>query len=320
MLRHIGLLLGIVLLTIVLPLDSKAIAGEKKPPARNWRSVNDFLYAIDYNNLKAIGKTKFDLVILDADNFEADDLRYSPKALAELKRSKGGNKLLLAYICIGEAESFRAYWKPAWDKTKDGKPDKGAPNWLGRNIYPEWEGSYVVKYWDVEWQKLVLRRIDGIIAAGFDGIYLDRVDSYEYWMPGGRSKANYKEAERKMIDFVKLIARHARKKGRADFGVFPQGGFGLAEHADYVAVTTGIGNEDNWFNGNSRNGQGETKEILKYLDTFKKAGKLVLVTDYVTRTPLIYDFYSNARSKGYIPYATVRPLNKLTVNQGFAPD
>lgn len=304
----------------VFSLSFPVIAKEKPPVSRNWRSVNDFLYAIDYTNLNAISKTKFDLVILDADNYEQSDLRYSPKQLSALKRSKGGNKLLLAYICIGEAESFRAYWNPAWDKNEDGKPDKGAPKWLGRNIYPEWEGSYVVKYWEPEWQKLVLNRIDGIIAAGFDGIYLDRVDSYEYWMPGGRSKANYKAAERKMVDFVKLIARHARKKGRPDFGVFPQGGFGLAEHADYVSVTTGIGNEDNWFSDNSRNGKGETEEILQHLDTFKKSGKLILVTDYVTKTPLIKDFYTNARSKGYVPYATVRPLNRLTMNKGFEPD
>lgn len=295
-------------------------AAEKKPAPRNWSAVTDFLYAIDYTNYKAIGKTKFDLVILDADNFEEDNMRYSPKSLANLKRSKGGSKLLLAYICIGEAENFRTYWKSAWDRNNDGKPEKGAPKWLGPNIYPEWEGSYVVKYWHPDWQKLVLKRIDGIIAAGFDGIYLDRIDSYEYWMPGGGSKANYKAAEQQMINFVKLIARHARKKGGADFGVFPQGGFGLAGHADYVAVTTGIGNEDNWFNDNRRNGKGETAEILDSLDAFKKAGKLVLVTDYVTKTPLIKDFYTNARSKGYVPYATVRPLNKLTINKGFEPD
>ena len=49
-------------------------------------------------------------------------------------------------------------------------------------------------------------------------------------------------------------------------------------------------------------------------------GKLVLVMDYVTQQDLIDDFYSKARAKGYVPYATVMNLDKLTINPGYEPD
>jgi cysteinyl-tRNA synthetase len=53
---------------------------------------------------------------------------------------------------------------------------------------------------------------------------------------------------------------------------------------------------------------------------FKGAGKLVLVTDYVTKKSRIDDFYAKAEARGYVPYATVRDLNFLTINPGHEPD
>ncbi len=50
---------------------------------------------------------------------------------------------------------------------------------------PHWKGNYVVKYWDVDWQKIITGN-DGlyqkkILDAGFDGAYLDIIDAFEYF-------------------------------------------------------------------------------------------------------------------------------------------
>ena len=45
----------------------------------------------------------------------------------------------------------------------------------------------------------------------------------------------------------------------------------------------------------------------------------MLVTDYVTFQALIDDFYAKAIARGYVPYATVRDLNVLTINPGHEP-
>ncbi len=50
------------------------------------------------------------------------------------------------------------------------------------------------------------------------------------------------------------------------------------------------------------------------------AGKPVLVTDHVTQRAKIDAFYRKALSHGYVPYATRRDLDVLTINPGHAPD
>jgi hypothetical protein len=46
----------------------------------------------------------------------------------------------------------------------------------------------------------------------------------------------------------------------------------------------------------------------------------VLCTDYCRRAARVDRFYRLARSRGFVPYATVRDLDGLTVNGGHAPD
>jgi cysteinyl-tRNA synthetase len=311
------LAVGIFLvLSPALAATPKTTAGTTTPPKTpTWQTVQNFLYQLQNEKLPSIQKTKFQLVIMDPSRNGSDDQgAYTQKEIQALKNSPGAPKLVLAYLSIGEAEDYRNYWQQKWDAKHDGKPDPDAPQWLGSQIYPEWTGNYVVKYWDPEWQAIMLKRVNQIVDAGFDGVYLDRIDSYEYWLKSRPGAAN------DMINFVKKIAETARtRSGNTNFGVFPQGGFMLASRADYVAVCTGIGNEDNWHTDNRRNNLQDTNEILQELDRFKKAGKLVLVTDYVTQTSLINDFYKKALAKGYVPYATVRDLNRITINKGHEP-
>ncbi|NOX86519.1 MAG: hypothetical protein GXO86_11260, partial [Chlorobi bacterium] len=88
----------------------------------------------------------------------------------------------VCYMSIGEAEDYRYYWQPDW------KP--GNPSWLDKEN-PDWEGNYKVKYWDKGWQGIIFGN-DGsylkkILDAGFDGVYLDIIDAFEYF-EGGRKK------------------------------------------------------------------------------------------------------------------------------------
>ena len=53
---------------------------------------------------------------------------------------------------------------------------------------------------------------------------------------------------------------------------------------------------------------------------FKKAGKLVLTIDYATSRANVNDTYAKSRAKGYVPFATVRDLDRLIINPGHEPD
>jgi cysteinyl-tRNA synthetase len=81
-------------------------------------------------------------------------------------------------MSIGEAENYRYYWQESWYNKKD------RPPWLLKEN-PYWEGNYKVQYWDPEWQAIIIGGEDSylnkIIAAGFDGVYLDIIDAFEYF-------------------------------------------------------------------------------------------------------------------------------------------
>lgn len=173
--------------------------------SQSWNDVNDFVYQLQDMDLTAIGDTEFDLVITDYSLDGSEENRFTADQITSLKKSPGGPKLVLAYMSIGEAENYRWYWNESWDADNDGLPDKGAPSWLGPSN-PDWPGNYKVKYWETGWQSIVYGSstsyLDKIIEAGFDGVYLDIIDAYEYWGPDGESGLERETAEQEMVGFV----------------------------------------------------------------------------------------------------------------------
>jgi cysteinyl-tRNA synthetase len=79
-------------------------------------------------------------------------------------------------MSVGEAETYRPYWQTAWEDAP--------PAWLAAKN-EDWVGSYKVKYWTREWRALLYGSqsayLDQILAAGFDGAFLDVVDAYDYF-------------------------------------------------------------------------------------------------------------------------------------------
>jgi cysteinyl-tRNA synthetase len=112
----------------------------------------------------------------------------------------GERRVVLAYLSIGEAQTYRYYWKWYWGWAFGVL----SPCWLGSEN-PEWRGNYGVRYWHEGWQKIILggenSYLERIVKAGFDGVYLDGVDEYVDMV---KEKRN---ARALMIAFVKAIAR-----------------------------------------------------------------------------------------------------------------
>ena len=286
-----------------------------------WSAVDDFLYQLQHLDLVAVGNSRFDTVITDYAENGREATRFTPGQIAALQHSPGGPKRVLAYMSIGEAETYRWYWQKAWDANGDGMPDKGAPSWLGLSN-PDWPDNYKVRFWDPRWQRLIYGTpdsyLDKIIADGYDGVYLDIIDAYEYWGPGGEGRPVRKTAAQDMVDFVDRLVNYARVvKGKPDFAVFPQNGAELGRHPEYMDVVTGIGQEDTWYNGDRVTPW--TAQNVRALERFRRAGKLVLCTDYCRRPAHIERFYRKAQANGFVPYATVRDLDRMVVNPGHAP-
>jgi len=225
-----------------------------------------------------------DWIVLDA--AFAGDTPWERADLDAIRSGKAGRKVV-AYLSIGEAEDYRPYWQPEWGS--NGKRTPAAPAWLGIEN-PEWKGNYQVKYWNAEWQKLMLAAIDDAMASGFDGVYLDIVDGFETYEQGAdnylddRMNPETKQTYRRdMVDWVKAIAARARAKNPAAL-VIPQNGSQLAAHKDFVEVISAQGIEDLFTNGKKLQPASHTDEILSYLKTLASAKKPVLLIEY-PKTP-----------------------------------
>lgn len=144
-------------------------------------NAKNFLYLINGDSyptkktiIDDISMTNYDLVLIDL--YQKEEI-FTSQDITKLKVKKNGSsRLVIAYMSIGEAEEYRAYWQESWKWQK--------PDWLEREN-PNWEGNYKVKYWDLEWQKIIYGEensyLDLILEASFDGVYLDIVDAFEYF-------------------------------------------------------------------------------------------------------------------------------------------
>ncbi|WAC19599.1 endo alpha-1,4 polygalactosaminidase [Luteolibacter sp. SL250] len=219
-----------------------------------------------------------DWIVLDS-RFD-NETAWEPADLGEIRAGKKGRKVI-AYISIGEAEDYRSYWDEKWNH--------GAkPAWLlGEN--PHWKGNFRVAYWHPEWQAIMLKVVDGAMAAGFDGVYLDIVDGFEAFEKDGTrfiddrpNPATRQSYRRDMVDWVKRVAAQARAKNPAAL-VVPQNGSQLLAHPDFVATISGVGIEDLFTEDDRKQPASHSDYVLGFLKVLQETGKPVLVIEYPER-------------------------------------
>jgi cysteinyl-tRNA synthetase len=148
---------------------------------RSLSDAENFLYIINPEEfeskeefLESLQETDYDVILIDLFFY---DLPLTSDDISSLKnKSNGGSRLVIAYMSIGETESYRYYWDESWSA--------GSPEWIEAEN-PDWEGNYKVRYWDNEWQDVIYGNedayLDMIIDAGFDGVYLDIIDAFDYF-------------------------------------------------------------------------------------------------------------------------------------------
>jgi len=143
--------------------------------------VKSVLYLINPENFEkdqlidTLSETSYDMIIIDA--FDNHEKALTSEEISILKtKANGSSRLVIAYMSIGEAEDYRWYFKDEWLDD--------APDWL-QEENPNWLGNYKVDYWHEDWQQIIFKGQDSylssIIDAGFDGVYLDIIDAYEYY-------------------------------------------------------------------------------------------------------------------------------------------
>jgi cysteinyl-tRNA synthetase len=153
-------------------------------PVDSLADAHNFLYLINDQNFSShdqfvstLAATSYDMFVVD---LFCAGRQLDAADVAQLQNKPGGGRrLVLCYMSIGEAEDYRWYWDPEWTSDPSSRP-----GWLGPEN-PDWAGNYLVEYWDTEWQAIIFgdstAYLDRILASGFDGMYLDKIDAYEDW-------------------------------------------------------------------------------------------------------------------------------------------
>jgi cysteinyl-tRNA synthetase len=165
----------------VIPTYPQPVFEQNDGEIHTLEDSANFLYLLNYGNyvdkealIRALENSNHDLIIMDL--FFGNTV-LTPEDLDRIRRKpQGGVRKLICYFSIGEAEDYRYYWQAGWNSTP--------PSWMHEEN-PDWPGNYKVRYWDPEWQNLLFggesSYLDRILTAGFDGIYLDIVDAFEYF-------------------------------------------------------------------------------------------------------------------------------------------
>lgn len=165
----------------VIPTYPAKPFNENSSAINSLHSVQNFLYLINSENfnakdefIQALSATWYDLVVIDLFHFEE---AFTMEEIAQLQKKPNGNRrLVICYMSIGEAEDYRYYWQDDWNNNP--------PSWL-LDENPDWNGDFKVEYWNTNWQNIIFGSTDSyfdkILSIGFDGVYLDLVDAYEYF-------------------------------------------------------------------------------------------------------------------------------------------
>ncbi|GEM_PF-552724 len=299
------------------------VTNESKHHELNVKNWAIQLQSADPNIVATSG---FRLVVIDYSRDGSEQGKFSPE---EIRKMKDSGVIPIAYLSIGEAEDYRFYWKEEWYNNP--------PKWLGKEN-PEWKGNYAVKYWDEEWKAILYAYLDKIIEQGFSGVYLDKVDEFEYWADSNNGESEYlpeNESARRMIGLIVDIANYSRNKLNGEFYIIPQNGERILEYDNGILmnIISGWAAEDLFYNEiepwNEEDKNWIRKNRFPYLDMVLSKGKPVFSVDYVddgagylgVNKERIDDYREKALNKGYIPYAATsdRELDELNIIEGIQP-
>lgn len=270
---------------------------------RPFSKIGSWHYQLQKVEIDKVAAVAADLVVIDYERALDNGTRlpWTADEIAKLKvKPDGTRRFVLSYLSVGEAEEKRFYWKADW-KTDPSKK----PGWLH---IPNcaWPGAWAVRFWYDGWKQILYRKPDSylsrVIAAGFDGVYLDRVDMFQDFP---QIETVHRGANIDMIELVVDLAQTARA-AKPGFVVVPNNGMDLLNSRRYRQVIDGLGMEELLYSHKGtgvRNDQRDIDSTLAQLSLLQWDYKPVLTLEYlVTRETIV---------------AASAELSKLKVIAGF---
>lgn len=245
----------------VVPAPAVVAPVPQPPPVTaDLKEVRNFALYTSQVNPVTVAKTGYDMVIVNEAN--KDSVLFTKNDVAMMKST---GKVVLAEVSVGRAEAYRWYWDPSWNDSK--------PVWMGEEVTKN--VHYVKQWWHPEWWRISTGIIDRAIAAGYDGVVLDSIDTY---IELGASKA----MRDKMVDYVIALSQYAKKQQKG-FLIVVKNAEILGNIVQYTQYVDGIVKENLVFSAvGSRNPDAQIVKSARDLAEFKKSGLPVFIVEYVS--------------------------------------
>ncbi len=302
----------------------------------------------DDTSMEELISSKFDMIVIEPTrtDWSSDDKNFDTKSfVSKLKSSKAfdgkTDKLVIAYIDIGEAEDWRWYWTWSTEWNEGDQKPNDWPDYILKHDPDGWGGNYPVAFWNDEWKDIVIYGqnqnsspygdynsiIDEVIKDGFDGIYLDWVEAAEDTDIIAAAQSESLNVIEEMINFIKEMKIYAQSRN-TDFIIIQQNAASIIDgHPELADIIDALAQEAIWYDGeatdnwNDKNGydiendESLSNYYLDYLKMYQKANIPVFDCEYANgMSGYAYDL---SNEKGFIPYCTNRSLSKLTENNPF---
>jgi cysteinyl-tRNA synthetase len=292
---------GLAMLALAVSLAHAQRTSRKNP----LLSIESWGYQLQSLDEQGFQKLYYDLLVMDYAKSGTTGTEFKPAELEKIrKKPNGQTRTLLSYFSVGEAETYRYYWKPEW---KDKKP-----TWISHEN-KDWAGNYIVRFWHQEWKSIIYDAADSylkrIIDGGFDGVYLDRVDVY------AELENENSNARADMIAFVQALATKARGL-KPGFLVVVQNAEELASSDAFLAAIDGIAKEDLLYGIDhkmTRNDAGTIKESVRHLKHARDRDKGVFVVEYLDKPDQLMRVMRelSRHDERFVPHFADRPLSRM---------
>ena len=238
-----------------------------------------------------------DLVVVDAVRSERGQSGFAiDQFVRKVQQSREG-KLCIAYLNIGQAEDYRAYWRADWKAPTATEP--GSPSFLVTVDPDGWAGNYPVAFWDGRWRQVLFGHeealLDQILEDGFDGIYMDWVLGYGEPSVAKAARDAGVDPAHAMVELIASLRAYARARN-PKFLLIAQNGVDLVEKQPRLLdVIDGVAQEDLSFAGSSAaawddatsgdvaappTGPWSTRELGERLSACLRRGVPVFTLDY----------------------------------------
>jgi cysteinyl-tRNA synthetase, unknown class len=260
-----------------------------------------------------------DLVVIDHNSIGHERRSSERKAITALQsKPNGARRLVLGYLSLTEAEQRRPYWQSEWQATAI---DKRPPWLLEEN--PQRRGNWRVNIADTGWHATLYGSeeslVDRMLAAGFDGIYLDSANLLDHAQQA-QVASDRSETEWQLAELVSRIATYARLQ-HPRFLVMLDDAESLIDRTPVASAIDVAVKHDLLFGRNATgraNRQVDIDATVKGLNRVASAKRPVFVVEHLADSTLSAAARQRISELGFV--AAISTVAKDTINVALPAD